>query len=47
MGLARDRSAREDGGLMKRTTLVALAGLAVAIVPLALWWCRMERDAAA
>lgn len=32
---------------MKRTTLFALVGLAVAIVPLALWWYRMEREAAA
>jgi len=32
---------------MKRTTLFALVGLAVAIVPLALWWYRMEREAPA
>ena len=32
---------------MKRKALIALAGLAVAIVPLALWWHRMEREAAA
>ncbi len=32
---------------MKRKAWIALLGLAVAIVPLALWWYRMEREAAA
>lgn len=29
---------------MKRSIWIALLGLAVAIVPLALWWYRMERE---
>ena len=32
---------------MKRKTWIALLGLAAAIVPLALWYYRMEREAAA
>ena len=32
---------------MKRKALIALAGLAVATVPIALWWFRAEREAAA
>ena len=34
------------GGSMKRTVWIALLGLAVAVVPLALWWFRVERNAA-
>ena len=32
---------------MKRKAWIALLGLVVAIVPFALWWYRMEREAAA
>ena len=32
---------------MKRTVLFALVGLAVAMVPLVMWWYRMERETAA
>ena len=32
---------------MKRKAWIGLLGLAVAIVPLVLWWYRMEREATA
>ena len=46
-GLARSCVAVVEGGLMKRTVLFALVGLAAVIVPIAMWWYRMEREAAA
>ncbi len=47
MGPARSCAPVVEGGLMKRTVLFALVGLAAVIVPLALWWYRMEREAVA
>ena len=46
MGLALTKPSRKEGS-MKRSVWIALLGLAVAIIPLALWWYRMEREAAA
>lgn len=46
-GLARRCLAAARGGSMKRAALVALVGLAVVMVPFAMWWYRMEREAAA
>ncbi len=46
VGPAPTGSERKGVG-MKRKTWIALLGLAVAIVPLALWYYRMEREAAA
>ena len=46
VGLARTGSIRIGGG-MKRKAWIGLLGLAVAMVPLALWWYRMERNATA
>lgn len=39
-------SIRKGDG-MKRKAWIGLLGLVVAMVPLALWWYRMERDTAA
>ena len=46
VGLALTKPSRKEGS-MKRSVWIALLGLAVAIIPLALWWYRMEREAAA
>ena len=47
MGLARSCVAVVEGDLMKRTVLFALVCLVAVIVPIAMWWYRMEREAAA
>ena len=46
VGLAPTGSERKGVG-MKRKAWIVLLGLAAAIVPLALWYYRMEREAAA